>query len=101
MKESAVRHTISLMIVGGCALLILKLSSPGAAEADKRVDQKKPVGIEKRVPWTTSKVKGSPEPPAPYRAQAAFPKLKFAEPLAMAAAPGSNRLFIAERHGKI
>lgn len=56
---------------------------------------------EKRPLWTTSRVKGSPEPPAPYRTEIAFPKLKFFEPLELVSAPGSNRLYVAERPGKI
>lgn len=59
------------------------------------------VGLERRVPWTTSHVRGTPEPPPPYRVEAAFPKLKFEEPLDMDAAPGSGRLFVAQRFGKI
>lgn len=65
-------------------------------------DDMPPVGIAKRIPWTTSRVKGSPEPAAPYRTEVAFPKLmRFNEPLAMTAGPGTNRLFVAERKGKI
>jgi uncharacterized repeat protein (TIGR03806 family) len=59
------------------------------------------VGIDKRVPWTTSRVKGSPEPPQEYRSEVAFAKLRFDEPLDMAAIPGENRLAVAERHGKV
>src|SRR5215475_6390813 len=63
---------------------------------------RKPYCLEKRVPWTTSKVIGSPEPPPPYRAEPAFPKLpKFEEPLDLTYAPGTNRLFVAGRWGKI
>src|SRR5439155_13903670 len=62
---------------------------------------KKPFDLDKRVPWTTSKITGSPEPPPPYRSETAFPKLKFFEPLDMARIPGTNRLVIAERPGKI
>src|SRR5262249_55143757 len=59
-------------------------------------------GQAKRVLWTTSKVIGSPEPPPDYKTEPAFPKLpKSTEPLDMASAPGTNRLFIAERYGKI
>ena len=36
-----------------------------------------PYGIEKRVPWTTSRVIGSPEPPSPYMPALAFPHLEF------------------------
>lgn len=63
---------------------------------------RKQSGLDKRVPWTTSKVIGSPEPPPPYRTELAFPKLpKFDEPLDMTYAPGTKRLFVAERWGKI
>src|SRR5215475_1618180 len=63
---------------------------------------RKPYCLEKRVPWTTSKVIGSPEPPPPYRTEPAFPKLpKFEEPLDLTYAPGTKRLFVAERWGKV
>jgi uncharacterized repeat protein (TIGR03806 family) len=58
-------------------------------------------GLESRVAWTTSKVRGSPDPPTPYRIRPAFPKLKFYEPLALVAAPQGDRLFVAERPGAI
>jgi uncharacterized repeat protein (TIGR03806 family) len=61
----------------------------------------KPIGIAKRTLWTTSRVKGSPEPPAPYRSEVAFPRLQFSEPLDLVQAPGSDRLLVAERRGKI
>jgi uncharacterized repeat protein (TIGR03806 family) len=70
-----------------------------AADADKPL--RKNYGLEKRIPWTTSKVIGSPEPPPPYKTERVFPKLKFDEPLDMTYAPGKNRLFVAERWGKI
>ena len=41
-------------------------------------------GIEKRELWTTSKVKGSPEPPDPYRMVRVYPMLKFNEALEIA-----------------
>src|SRR5260370_9503516 len=72
----------------------------GQSRPDKSIPRK-PYGVDKRVPWTTSRVKGSPEPPAPYRTEVAFPKIKFFEPLDMASAPGSDRLFVAERPGRI
>jgi uncharacterized repeat protein (TIGR03806 family) len=58
-------------------------------------------GIDKRVPWTTSKVKGSPDPPLPYHSEVAFPKLKFFEPLDITGVPGTNRLAVAEHKGKV
>jgi uncharacterized repeat protein (TIGR03806 family) len=72
------------------------------AEPGGKEPVKQKFGLEKRVPWTTSKVVGSPEPPPPYSTELAFPKLpKFEEPLDMTYAPGTNRLFVAGRWGKI
>jgi uncharacterized repeat protein (TIGR03806 family) len=58
-------------------------------------------GLDKRVPWTTSHITGSPEPPHPYKIQRVFPKLTFKNPLLIRAAPGSQRLFVGEQAGKI
>jgi uncharacterized repeat protein (TIGR03806 family) len=72
-----------------------------AAEQDAAAVVSKAWGIETRVPWTTSRIRGTPDPPAPYRTAEAFPHLQFDEPLAMCQVPGTNRLAVAERHGKI
>src|SRR5215475_4220202 len=61
----------------------------------------KPYGLEKRELWTTSKVKGSPEPPAPYQLVRTYPKLKFFEALEIAPVPGKKAWVVAERPGKI
>ncbi len=61
----------------------------------------KPPGLKQRVPWTTSKVRGSPDPPSPYRTELAFPKLKLDEPLDLIGVPGSDRLFVVERYGRV
>ncbi|QDT92847.1 PQQ-dependent sugar dehydrogenase [Gimesia algae] len=58
-------------------------------------------GLEQRIPWTTSRVKGTPDPALPYETERAFPQLKFNQPLAIATAPGEKRFFVAERKGKI
>ncbi|MBL9203347.1 MAG: PQQ-dependent sugar dehydrogenase [Opitutaceae bacterium] len=54
-----------------------------------------------RPPWTTSTVRGTPEPPSPYRVERAFPQLEFAKPLEVAAIPGTNRLVVVEQGGKL
>src|SRR2546422_10314454 len=83
------------------AIGVLPWYSP-AADRDEKQPVRKKFGLEKRVPWTTSKVIGSPEPPPPYKTEPAFPKLpKFEEPLDLTYAPGTNRLFVAGRWGKI
>lgn len=59
------------------------------------------VGIEKRVPWTASRIIGSPEKPLPYVAERAFPALTFKNCIDITNAPGSDRLFVVEQGGKI
>ena len=54
-----------------------------------------------RVPWTTSKILGSPEPPRPLVEEAVLPNLKFAEALELATVPGTDRLLVVERRGRI
>lgn len=54
-----------------------------------------------RMPWTASRVHGSPEPPAPYRVERAFPKLTFALPLDAVRIPGTERLVIVEQRGRL
>lgn len=55
----------------------------------------------KRVPWTTSRIRGTPDRPRPYRSERAFPKLTFREPMFLVRAPGIDRWFLGERFGKI
>ena len=56
---------------------------------------------EGRVPWTTSRFEGSPEPLPPLAVAPAFPKLTFDRPLALAAVPGTDRLAVAQVDGKV
>ena len=62
---------------------------------------RKAFGLEKRELWTTSKVKGSPEPPDLYAMTRSYPKLKFNEALELTPVPGKHAWVIAERGGKI
>ncbi len=61
----------------------------------------RPYGIERRIPWTGSRMSGSPDPPLPYVVTRVFPKLKFKEPLDMASTATIDRLFVVEQSGKI
>ena len=59
------------------------------------------VGIDTRIPWTTSRIAGSPDPPPPYVTERAFSGLKFSQCLDITSAPGSDRLFVVEQSGKL
>src|SRR5262249_41566490 len=55
-----------------------RLNVRAATSAKPNPDR--PFGIEKRAAWTTSRFRGSPDPPPPYRAERVFPKLHFKNP---------------------
>ncbi|RPI81580.1 MAG: hypothetical protein EHM42_10430, partial [Planctomycetaceae bacterium] len=61
----------------------------------------RPFDTTKRVPFTGSRVVGSPDPPAPYVIRQAFPNVKLFEPLAITTAPGTGRFIVAERKGQL
>jgi uncharacterized repeat protein (TIGR03806 family) len=93
MRKILVVLALSSMPAG--IITALTLADTGAAA------KKMPYGIDKRVPWTTSRVVGSPDPPPPYRLESVYPGLKFDQALELAIVPGSERWVVAERYGKI
>ncbi len=93
-QRIAVAVACLLGLIDAGRLNAVEPSAPG-------VSVRRPWGIDTRVAWTSSRISGTPDPPAPYKTEVVFPGLKFDEPLAMCVVPGTNRLAIAERHGKI
>jgi hypothetical protein len=69
------------LFVCGC---LLCFTTHGFADKSAKKETKVNSGLLQRVPWTTSRVVGSPEPPAPYKVEPAFPKLTFDRPLSIA-----------------
>ncbi len=58
-----------------------------------------PFGLEKRIPWTTSRVIGSPDKAPPFHAVRVLPKQNFNHPLWANAEPGTKNLFVIEHYG--
>src|SRR5437867_11657012 len=59
-----------------------------------------PFGIDHRIPWTTSRVVGSPDPPLPYTVERVFTNLTWKEPIFVTAEPGSKRLMVVLAGGE-
>ncbi len=93
-KKNRFRSCFILSVV--CICLFFQLVSLQADDSAKFS-----YGIKERVSWTSSRIRGTPDPSLPYETERAFPNLKFNQPLAIATAPGHNRFFVAERKGKI
>ena len=61
---------------------------------------------ESRVPWTESRIVGSPEPPLPFVLERAFPRLEFDKPVSIHRIPRvsgakTDRLLVCEQGGRI
>lgn len=52
---------------------------------------------ERRHPWMTSRLSGTPDPPLPYTTQPYFDQVHWNAPVYAKAEPGSRRLFVIER----
>lgn len=78
------------------SLFLLTATAVAADPAPAR-----PFDTTQRVPFTGSRVVGSPDPPAPYVVHQVFPHAKFFEPLAVTTAPGTGRFIVAERNGQL
>jgi uncharacterized repeat protein (TIGR03806 family) len=60
-----------------------------------------PYGLNGRIPFTSGRVVGTPEPPPPYRLVRAWPKLTFSNPVHVVNDADSDRLLVLEYHGKV
>src|SRR5438046_1499861 len=79
-------------------LAMLSWEPPPAPAGDEAsAPANKPFGLARRIPWTTSRVVGSPDPPPPYRVRRAFPDLKVINPIALAHEPGTENLLLVHQ----
>src|SRR5687767_5161958 len=83
MREPRPRIVQGLMAAALCSML----SATGVAA--------------ERVPWTTSRIQGSPEPPPPFQVERAFSKLTFVAPIDVVPIPGTDRMVVVEQKGRI
>lgn len=66
--------------------LVIALSTAAAGERDA---------------WTTSRVKGSPDPPKPFHVRRAYPKLQFTQPVELMALGDTGKMMLLEVDGKL
>jgi putative heme-binding domain-containing protein len=82
------------------SLLVLSVAwgslgvSPPTARGEVKAQSPRPA-------WTTSKLRGQPVPPEPYRIESKFPKLKFQKPTSVEQLPGTQRLLVTEMGGRV
>ena len=72
----------------GVALLILLSHSTSTLATERQ-----------RIPWTESRLIGSPDPPLPYRVVRAYEKLPLFAPVYLRPEPGTDRAFFVDHKG--
>src|SRR4051812_17345470 len=83
---------VSMCTIGIIAWL--SWSGPVGSVVPQPQPEAEPSGIAKRIPWTTSRVVGSPNPPPPYRVRRTFANLKAPLPIHVTHEPGTDRLLL-------
>lgn len=84
-----------------CPAVVLGLNTLATHAAPAQTANDPASGIDHRIPWTTSRIIGTPEPPSPYRIERVFPKLNFSNAVDLALVPGTDRLLVALLGGKV
>src|SRR5204863_4654976 len=64
-----------------------------------RAAEEPPFGIDHRVPWTTSRVVGSPEPPLPYTVAKTFTNLQWRAPIFITPEPHTDSILVVLQGG--
>ena len=88
-------------LLHGSLLFILVAGTALSAEKVPAAKKPAPFNLENRELWTTNNIHGSPDPADPFITQDAFPKLKFFEPISAGLVPGTKRMGMGTRPGKI
>ncbi|HXT57297.1 MAG TPA: PQQ-dependent sugar dehydrogenase [Pirellulales bacterium] len=106
-------HRIASWLLGsllGLAALLSLVERGAAAEQDEPAkknpkDGARPGDSSKKIPWTASRVVGTPDPPSRYEVERMFGQLSFKTPVDLVlgpeAGPDGKRLFVVELEGKI
>ena len=88
---------VGLLVLAISAMTLMSEEEGQGSDSDLQAQY----GSLKRIPWTSSRVKGSPDPPNPFRPEVVFPQLRFEKPLELTSGIGTKRLFVVEQAGKI
>ena len=98
MKSPNTWNSLSRQTVCFTIILLSVLLEIATLQAQEKTG-KSP--ITKRIPWETSTITGTPEPPPPYVLQRVHKQLEFSQPVEMVTFPDQNRACVLEREGKI
>src|SRR5437867_10759232 len=79
-------------------LLLAALATTGIA--CRRAAEEQPFGIAHRIPWTTSRLVGSPDPPLPYTVEKTFTNINWRAPIFITPEPDTDALLVVQQGGE-
>lgn len=91
LKHSAVGRFVLALILTGLIQRYSGTQTAGAAQPP----------TDQRQRWTTSKIKGSPEPPSPYALERVFSNIKLQRPTEMIYLAVADRWVVTELRGRV
>jgi len=84
---------VPILILLAAAVLMCRIPRLHGAEEP-------PFGIDHRIPWTTSRVVGSPDPPLPFTVEKTFTNISWRAPIFVTPEPGTDRLLVVQAGGE-
>lgn len=79
---------------------IIVLGTIGSVSRLFGADEEQPFGIDHRIPWTTSRVVGSPDPPLPYAVEKTFTNITWKAPVFITSEPDTDYLLVVQAGGE-
>jgi uncharacterized repeat protein (TIGR03806 family) len=86
--SGAIQSVVLLMV---CIVSLFRLQS---------ADEQPPFGLDGRIPWRTSQVIGSPDPPLPYTVEKTFTNIQWRAPIFVTLEPGTDSLLVVQQGGE-
>ena len=86
----AAEYLIVSLVLGGFATVGVWLNEP--VHLDDGPD---------RVLWTTSNIKGTPDPPLPFSIEQVYSDVELTRPTHMTRVPGTDRWIVVQQNGKV
>src|SRR4051812_2980816 len=90
----ASRAGLNVPVLAAVALGWIVVSAGGTLHAEDPSSRRGPAlplaNLSQRIPWTTSRLAGSPDPAPPFQVERTWPGLKFKDPVDLSGAPGSG-----------
>ncbi len=100
-RFSSLNHCVRHLPILAVVLLLIGISEHLTIPSAHAADNEKSFGIAKRIPWNSSHVVGTPDPPTPFRTERVFDKVKLDNPTDIQPTPDGKWWIVCQEWGVI